>query len=191
VDGTGVHVMSATAPADNYPTTRPANHLHIRISGNAFNNNGPAPANRTIVATDAGKPVDNPLARLSPEGVALLKTRNVDIQPMQKMKAVLITTKYLGAARRDIVNKDPNLILVFGKGFNTHGTVTSVGPIVATDDAMFMNAVTGDSLVWFADESFPRGDTTGSPIICGPKAHINQAKWKSDEVWIGTYGWGK
>jgi len=196
IDDTGVHVTPSTQPAANKtgkPTTKPQGRMTIRLSNNNFGGNGGrAMKPQAIEATEAGKPTDNPLTNLTPGGIALLKKRGVDIESMQKMKAVLITETYTGAARRDVVNKDANLIVVLGKGFVTHGTVTSAGPIVAVDDANCMGDVHGDSVVWFTGKSMPRGDTSGSPVICGPNVSaFSASRWSGNEVWIGTYGMEK
>ena len=190
IDNSGIHVTSTTQPAGKpgaAPTTRPG-QIRIRMSNNKFENNGPPTETKPLPASEAGQPAENPFKAIKPAGLAIFKKRNVDIDAIQKMKAVLITGTYTGSKRREIVNDDPNLIVILGKGFITHGSVTSRGPILAVDDAHFMGNVKGESIVWFTGESQPRGETVGSPVICGPKVYMRQAKWTGDEVWVGTYG---
>jgi hypothetical protein len=90
---------------------------------------------------------------------------------------------------KHFVNRDPDTVLVIGKGFKTHGDIFSVGPVLAVEDAHFMGDVTGADLVWFVDESFPRGVTTGLPVILAPSAKHSQMNAGSPDIWWGDYGW--
>jgi hypothetical protein len=65
----------------------------------------------------------------------------------------------------------------------------ALGPLLAIDDAHFMGDVTGADVVWFADKSFPRGQTRGAPAILAPTAHHSQMGVETRHVWQGDYGW--
>jgi hypothetical protein len=138
---------------------------------------------------DSCESVVNPFTNLTVEGLAKLKARGVDVERLAKHKAVLLSGNYDGANSKTFVNRDPDTILIVGKGFVTHGDVYSVGPILAVDDAHFMRNLTGADLVWFVDKSFPRGTTTGLPVILAPTASHSQMDPGSADVWFGDYGW--
>jgi hypothetical protein len=133
--------------------------------------------------------VANPFTALTEEGKAKLQVRGIDVDRLPKLKALYLTGNYCGADSKDFVNNDLDTVLVIGKGFITHGQVYSLGPVLATDDAHFMGDVTGADLVWFADQSFPRGKTTGSPVILAPTAEHSQMRVVTRHVWQGDYGW--
>lgn len=140
-------------------------------------------------AADSGLPAENPFGAITEAGVTKLTARGVDVEALKQMKAIYITGSFTGANRRTIVNHDPNIVLIFARGFITHGEVYSEGPILAMDDAHFMNNIYGSSIVWFVDESFPRGKVGGAPVIVSPTAKLNFMKPAVDEVWAGDYGW--
>lgn len=144
---------------------------------------------KAVDVTKFAKKIPNPFTALTDEGKAKLKLRGVDPDPLPKLNAVFLTGRYCGAGSKDFVNNDPNTILVIGKGFITHGQVYSLGPILAVGDAHFMNNVSGADLVWFVDESFPRGQTRGAPVILAPTARHSQMGVVSEHVWQGDYGW--
>jgi hypothetical protein len=122
-------------------------------------------------------------------GKAKLKFRSVDVDRLSRLKAVYLTGHYCGTESKDFVNNDPDTVLVIGKGFTTHGEVYSLGPVLAVEDAHFMNNVTGADLVWFVDRSFPRGRTVGAPVILALTAVHSQMDVVSKHVWHGDYGW--
>src|SRR5205823_5288433 len=109
-----------------------------------------------VATSDWCKSVVNPFTNLTPEGKAKLRARGIDAERLARLKAVLLTGIYCGADMKTFVNRDPDTILIIGKGFITHGDVHSLGPILAVEDAHFMSRVTGADLVWFVDQSFPR-----------------------------------
>jgi hypothetical protein len=135
------------------------------------------------------KPVVNPFTSLTAEGKAKLRARGIDAELLAKLKALQLTGNYCGAASKTFVNRDPDTILIMSKGFVTHGDVHSLGPILAAEDAHFMGNVTGADLVWFVDNGFPRGTTTGLPVILSPSASHSQMHAGSADVWYGDYGW--
>lgn len=141
--------------------------------------------------TKACKPTKNPFAALSKEGAARLSARGIDPKRLAKLKARYLTGSYCGANSLNFVNRDPNTVLVVGKGFVSHGKVFSLGPIVAVDDAHFMGDVTGADLVWFVDKSFPRDLTVGLPVILATTASHSQIDVATADVWWGDYGFGK
>jgi hypothetical protein len=142
-----------------------------------------------VDVTRVAKEVANPFTALTEEGKARLKVRGIDPERLPKLKAVYLTGSFCGADSKDIVNDDPDTVLVIGKGFVTHGQVYSLGPLLAVDDAHFMNDVTGADIVWFVDKSFPRGRTTGAPVILAPTAEHSQMDVGTKHVWQGDYGW--
>jgi hypothetical protein len=135
------------------------------------------------------QPVANPFTNLSPEGKARLTARGVAPERLAKLKAVLLTGSYAGAGTKNFVNRDPGTVLVIDGKFFTHGEVYSAGPVLAVGGAHFMGNVTGADLVWFVEESFPRGTITGLPVILSPSASRSQMSPGSADVWHGDYGW--
>jgi hypothetical protein len=146
-------------------------------------------AQKGELASKFCKPVDNPLKALTAAGEEKLRHRGVDPERLAKMKALLLTGSYAGANSKTIINADADTILVIGKGFFTHGAIFSMGPVVATDNAHFMNNVTSADVAWFVDESFPRGRTTGLPVIVAPTISPSQMTIDNPDVWYGDYGW--
>jgi hypothetical protein len=142
-----------------------------------------------VDVAQVAKEVANPFTALTEEGKAKLKFRGVDLDRLPKLKAVFLTGNYCGADSKDFVNTDPDTVLVIGKGFVTHGQVYSLGPVLAVDDAHFMGDVTGADIVWFADQSFPRGHTRGAPVILAPTARHSQMGVATKHIWQGDYGW--
>jgi hypothetical protein len=140
-------------------------------------------------ATTWGESIANPFTALSEEGKKKLRVEGVEVDRLLKMRARLITGNYCGAMRKTFVNRDPDVILVFGKGFITHANVHSLGPVLAVKDAHFMSDVTGADLVWFVDETFPRGRTSGLPLALAPTARTNQMKSVGRDVLSGDFGW--
>ncbi len=169
-------------------TTRPVTNRRVRIHVRS-DGAGSAGAERSVNAGNVGMTIENPLVKLEPRGVTIFKNRNVDIAGMQKMKAVELNQQFTGSNRRDVVNDDPNLVVVLGKKFATHGNVQSAGPIVIESNNGVMGDVDGRSIVWFVGDAVPRGEIHGTPIIVGPGTFIMQGKLKSPEVWMGRYGW--
>jgi len=133
----------------------------------------------------------NPFTNLSEEGLAKLKVRGVDVARLAKLKAVLLTGSYCGADCKTFINRDPDTVLIIGKGVVTHGGVYSLGPVLAVEDAHFMGDVIGADIVWFVDKSFPRQITTGLPVILAPTAERSQMYPGGDDIWHGDYGWRK
>jgi hypothetical protein len=144
---------------------------------------------RGVEASRGGEDVANPFTNLTAQGREKLAARGIDVGQLRKLKAVLLTGSYCGADSVTFVNRDPDTILIIGKGFVTHGSMYSLGPILAVEDAHFMGDVTGADLVWFVDKSFPRGTTTGLPVILAPSARRSQMHPGSADVWFGDYGW--
>jgi hypothetical protein len=146
-------------------------------------------AQQGVSTADVCVPIVNPFTNLTAGGKAKLEARGVDTRRLAKLKAVLLTGNYCGAFAKTFVNRDADTILVIGKGFVTHGDVHSLGPVLAVEDAHFMGDVTGADLVWFVDSSFPRGTTTGLPVILAPTANHGHMHPGSADVWWGDYGW--
>src|SRR5262249_42040511 len=135
------------------------------------------------------KEVANPFTALTEAGKDKLIFRGINPDRLPKLKAVYLTGEYCGAATRNFVNNDPDTVLVIGKGFITHGDVYSLGPVLAVENAHFMGNVTGADVVWFVDQSFPRGQTKGAPVILAPTAHHSQMSGGTKHIWQGDYGW--
>jgi hypothetical protein len=144
---------------------------------------------RGVSAADWCAPVANPFTNLTAEGKGKLRARGVDPDRLAKLKAVLLTGEYRGSRTKTFINRDPDTVLVIGKGFLTDGDVYSLGPILAVADAHFTGNVTGADLVWFVDESCPRGETTGLPVLLAPSVQHRQMRPGSADVWYGDYGW--
>jgi hypothetical protein len=145
------------APADDEPGEAKPQRILVKDSRKE----------KTVDAYNWGEDIANPFAALTEEGKAKLKKRGVDVDKLIDMDARLITGHYTGAATIDFANEHPDIILVFGKDFLTHGSVKSAGPILAVEDAEFMGEEhEGKSLVWFAERSRLRADKSrGSPLI--------------------------
>jgi hypothetical protein len=133
------------------------------------------------------KPTENPFKGLSEEGKARLRKRGIDPGRLAKLKAVRIEGDHWKHSA--LVQRDPNIVLVIGKKFLASGNVLSAGPIVAVEDAHFMCNVTGADVVWFADESFPRGRSRGLPVIVTTTASRSQMSPNWEDTWRGDYGW--
>jgi hypothetical protein len=132
--------------------------------------------------------VVNPLTHLTAVGKARLTARGIDPERLSKLKAVLLTGSYYGVDSKTFVNRDPDTILIIGKGFGSHGDILSLGPILAAEDSD-TGTLVGADLVWFVEESFPRGKTTGLPLIVAPSVNVGQMKPGNEDVWHGDYGW--
>ena len=133
--------------------------------------------------------VANPFTMLTEEGKTKLKLRGVDPVRLAKLKAVYLTGNHRDTGSKGLVNNDPDTVLVIGKGFITRGPVFSLGPILAIENAHFMGNVTGADVVWFADQSFPRGQTRGAPVILALTAIHSQMGTGTKHIWQGDYGW--
>lgn len=144
---------------------------------------------QAVDVTPFAKQITNPFTALTEEGKAKLKLRGINVDRLAKLKAVYLVGNYCGAASKNFVNKDADTILILGKGFVTHGQVYSLGPLLAVDDAHFMGDVAGADLVWFTGKSFPRGQTSGAPVILSLTAGHSQMRIMSKHVWHGDYGW--
>jgi hypothetical protein len=138
--------------------------------------------------SEVAKKVANPFTALTKEGKARLKFRGIDPDRLPKLKAVYLTGRFGGARMMDFVNNDPDTVLVLGKGFVTHGSVHSLGPILAVEDAN-MSDVTGADLVWFVDRSGADMRTAGAPVILAPSIYHNWLGIETKHVWQGDYGW--
>ncbi|MCK4601198.1 MAG: hypothetical protein KAU28_01945, partial [Phycisphaerae bacterium] len=137
-----------------------------------------------------GQDIANPFSAISEDGVKMLSDRGIDVAVLQQMKAVYITGNYCGSRSRDFVNRDPNVIIVFGKDFITHGNVYSRGPVLAMQNARLGN-VYGTSVVWFVDESGPRRELGGAPIILQPEANVSRIATIGDAVWQEDFQWSR
>jgi hypothetical protein len=204
-DGAGVHALRQTPGilVGDFGWRPPKNFLQPPTAAEAKNDPPPteewAKAKKEVAAEidkaaaadvrQVAREVANPFTALTEEGKARLKLRGVDPDRLSKLKALYLTGSFVGAASKDLVNKDPDTVLVIGKGFITHGQVYSLGPILAVEDAHFMGDVTGADVVWFADQSFPRGKTRGAPVILAPTAQHSQMRVGTRHVWHGDYGW--
>ncbi len=117
-------------------------------------------------ATTFGQPIANPFAKLAAEGKTTLKARGVDPAALASMRAILISGQYTKANSRTFINKDPNVVLVFGQGFVTDSPIYSLGPILAMGDANLGGGTVGANLVWYTG-------TTCLPLPGGSGAHSN------------------
>jgi len=203
--GAGVHAVRATPDirVGDYGWRPPKTFLQPLTAADARNDPPPtaelAKAKKELAeqvkkagavdVTQVARKVANPFTALTEEGKTRLKFRGIDPDRLPKLRAVYLTGNYCGAASTDFVNNDPNTVLVIGKGFVTHGRVYSLGPLLASDDAHFMGEVTGADIVWFVDQSFPRGQTRGAPVILAPTAHHSQMGVGTKHIWQGDYGW--
>lgn len=162
----------ATAPASQ-PASQPAD---------------PFPGVRGVDAASFGQPIENPLANIGPEYKAAMKLKGLDLEPLAKLKAYRITGEHVAAYAKTFVNKRPDVLLVFGPAFITHGDVYSAGPILAIGDAQFGGDITGKGLIWLAENARPPGVITGGPIILAPSVKLTTLTLKG-ETWLGDYGW--
>jgi hypothetical protein len=135
-----------------------------------------------------GEEVVNPFKGLTEKGRAKLATRGIDARRLRKLKAVLLTGDE-GDNCREFVNRDADTILILGKDFVSHVAVFSLGPVLAVENAQFVGDVYGADLVWFVDQTFPRGRTAGLPVILASTANHSQMQAATDDIWYGDYGW--
>jgi hypothetical protein len=145
-------------------------------------------ATEGVDLTMAGHAIANPFQHITADGAAKLKARGIDVEALKRMKARMITGSYAGAKARTFVNRDPNMIMVFGEDFFTHGGAYSLGPVLLMNDAHFMGPIVSSNLVWCVDNAFPREVTVGKPVILCPSAYFSQVKLFESEVWHGDYG---
>ncbi|MCP4649414.1 MAG: hypothetical protein GY853_04945 [PVC group bacterium] len=139
-------------------------------------------------ASQWGLDVKNPLSLVTDQGVEMFAKRGIDIREMAEFRAVLITGDYCGANSIDLVNTDPKVLLIIGKGFTTHGDIYSCGPVLAIEDAHFMGSIIATGLVWCIDKSCPRALTIGSPLVLADTIRMSQVRTITQEVWNGDYG---
>jgi hypothetical protein len=143
---------------------------------------------RGVGAASAGVVIENPLKKADPAAAESWKKLGLDLERAKAMKCVRIDGHFAGADSRESVNLDPDLLLVIGEGFFTHGNVYSLGPILATGQAHFMGDIYSASWVLFADESFPRGTVFASRIMLGPHSKPQQGRAVLSPVALGTFG---
>ncbi len=141
-----------------------------------------------VDAVNWGEPIANPFTNLTSEGKQKLKEHGIDAERLQKMRSRLLTGSFTGANSKNFMNADANTILVFGRGFFTHGQVYSVGPVLAAGNAHFMGDVTGAGLVWFVDKSVPRGEMKGVPLLLAPAVSTDQMRDRG-EMLQDDFGW--
>jgi hypothetical protein len=138
-----------------------------------------------------GESIANPFTNLTEEGKKSLRREGVDVERLLKMRARLIAGDYAGARSKSFVNRDPDTILVFGKGFVTHGEVHSVGPVLAVEDAHYHcnSIVRGADLVWFVASSSPCRWTSGAPLVVAPTVSIDPMNPPYGDILHGDFGW--
>src|SRR5205823_82380 len=90
---------------------------------------------------------------------------------------------------KTLVNKDPNTIIVLGKGFITHGGVLSVGPVLAIEDAHIMGSLTAAGPALFVEKSFPRMQIKAAPLLAEAGASNTQDKEVEARLVVGDFGW--
>lgn len=175
-----VHPVVATQPA-TVPASQPASQPMTQPAA-------PFPGVKGVDAMSFGQPVANPFANIGPEYKAAMKLKGLDIEPLTKLKAVLLTGEHIGAYTKTFVNKKSDVLLVFGEKFITHGDVYSAGPVLAIGNAQFGGDIIAKGLVWLAEDSRPQGMITGCPIIIAPSVKHTFLTLKG-EAWLGDYGW--
>jgi hypothetical protein len=135
----------------------------------------------------AGETVTNPFASLTEEGRVKLRARGIDVNRLARLEAKLLAGYYYGNPVT-FVNKKAEILVVVDGSFRTHGDLYSLGPILATGKAQFMGPVIGADLVWFLDNSSPRDETLGLPIILAPGANQCEIRPGCEYIWYGDYG---
>jgi hypothetical protein len=140
-----------------------------------------------VDATTWGESIANPFTALTEEGKKKLRAEGVEVDRLSRMKARLITGSYYFGPGKTFVNRDPDVILVFAR-FSSYGDVHSVGPVLAADDTSFMGQIRGAGLVWCLDDSYPRGRTSGMPLVVAPSVVRHLGKLDADAL-RGDYGW--
>jgi hypothetical protein len=138
-------------------------------------------------AAERGRPVANPFTKLSRAGKAKLRTRGVDPERLAKLKAVLVTGPPPGENARSVVNRDPDTVLILGKGFGTD-EVFSLGPVLAVEDASCWT-MTGADLVWAVEKANVALKPIGLPVILAPTVRHAVVPPVCPDIWWGDYGW--
>jgi hypothetical protein len=138
----------------------------------------------TVRTSDPGQ-----YRRLAAEGKDMLAAEGVDVHRLPKLKSILLRGRYRGVDRNTFVNRDPDTVLVLGKGFDlSGGKVYSMGPVLAVEDANLMTTtVVGADLVWFVENSIP-GNAAGAVLIAGPDI-LPPAGAARAGFLRGDYGW--
>jgi sugar lactone lactonase YvrE len=137
-------------------------------------------------ASERGRPVANPFTKLSRAGKAKLRIRGVDPERLAKLKAILVTGPPPGENAEALVHRDPDTVLILGKGFS--GEVFSLGPVLAVEDACG-GAVIGADLVWAAEKAYVATNPIGLPLILAPTVRHFLLAPVCPDVWWGDYGW--
>ncbi len=138
-------------------------------------------------AAERGRPAANPFTKLSRAGKARLRLRGVDPERLAKLKAVQVTGPAPGENAMSVVNRDPDTVLILGKGFGAE-EVFSMGPVLAVEDAGW-GTLTGTDLVWATEKANVGTNPIGLPLILAPTARHYLLAPVCPDVWWGDYGW--
>ncbi|CAA6819995.1 MAG: Unknown protein [uncultured Thiotrichaceae bacterium] len=114
---------------------------------------------------DNFKEVANPLKTISAEQKVRLKKRDVNVEHLANFKAVV----FAGSDHEDILNDDPQTLLVIKEGWGS-GNVISAGPVISYKERIGDTQLSA-SMFWFAspkvskDSISSRDDIRGMPLI--------------------------
>jgi hypothetical protein len=143
-------------------------------------------AAKGVDAAERGRPVANPFTKLSRAGKAKLRTRGVDPERLAKHQAILVSRPSPSEIAKPLVNRDPDTVLILGKGFG--GEVFSLGPVLAVEDAG-CGAVIGADLVWATEKAYVALKPIGLPVILAPTVRQTLVAPVCPDIWRGDYGW--
>jgi len=136
-------------------------------------------------STDAaavGTPCANPFANLTLPQRAQLTALNIDVPRLAGKTGLEIRGNFTGASGSDIVNRDPDTVLVVTSPFTTHRDIYSLGPVVTIHESHFMGSIFANDVVWIRDRSMPRRLVFGKPVIAERNASLSQGKSLFSEV---------
>ena len=100
-------------------------------------------------AKNIAKPTQNPFLKLSTGAVADLTKAGINISVIAKYKALYLEGEYHGAGARDIINTDPNTVLVIGSKFRSHDKVFSLGPVYSEGS---LEDIISNNVIWYGDD---------------------------------------
>ncbi|MBI3098376.1 MAG: pentapeptide repeat-containing protein [Planctomycetes bacterium] len=146
---------------------------------------------RSAVGTDiasGGTEMENPLRAVADTYAEAWKKAGLDLERAKKMKCVRIDGHFAGAGSQDFVGADPDLLLVLGEGFYTHGNITTAGPVLALGEAGGGTMFVSGTWIFFSDESRPPWRVFAPQVMIGPNVHAGGNGAVASPVVHGSFG---
>lgn len=93
-----------------------------------------------------------------------LTRRGCKAKEIARLKYVQLQGEYFGTAMKDFINWQPDVLLVIGPHFGTHGQIISLGPVLAIGEANNGN-LASQQWIFFDDNSSAYPEVGGSEIF--------------------------